>query len=300
MEVVMSLVKWLASKLGGKGEPGTDRPRIAVMGQYKTGTTALFFKIKNSMPTPPRTLFEAARFVPQSEDARTGVLAKVMVQPGSIPQAVDYASFIDFERKIYITRDPRDRFVSDVLFAIQQNAEIYQNEKLFDRLIRLLEEKERNPSKVSLLTICSLMAEGTPDRSPECRREIIADLHQFLFSFEATLTKHLVVKYEEFVENRLGPIEEYLRLQLQAPPEVERHYPHVPRTCSSGDWRHWYLAEDVAFFKDAMQSYIERYGYSRSWDTESARFIAPAHCSEYVKRTVSLRLKTAQLKVAAR
>ena len=47
---------------------------IAIYGQYKTGTTGLFYKIKNSLPPDIRTIFEHHEYVELPEDKNNTIL----------------------------------------------------------------------------------------------------------------------------------------------------------------------------------------------------------------------------------
>jgi len=71
----------------------THRPKIVVFGLYKTGTTALFSNLRNSVNYLPRLLVVPKAFKGIDEDVFSGVLAKVILGESD----TDYASFAGFE-----------------------------------------------------------------------------------------------------------------------------------------------------------------------------------------------------------
>src|SRR5690242_6535868 len=123
--------------------------KVVIAGLGKSGTTALFFTVKQSMPPDTHHLFEPSRF-----DARSGtasnVLAKILIRDGGV---TDYASFDDFEKKILIIRDPRDIIVSRVLYDIYNAPDACRDDVKVDAFVRLLRRKEAEPHNVSLLEI---------------------------------------------------------------------------------------------------------------------------------------------------
>src|SRR5690606_15023024 len=101
--------------------PGTraDAPRrsvggarkIVIAGQGKSGTAALFHKIRAAVPDSTRLLFEPRAYEPEPDDGH--VLAKVLIDP---PGYVDFSTFEPFDKKILIVRDPRDNLISRLLY----------------------------------------------------------------------------------------------------------------------------------------------------------------------------------------
>ena len=100
------------------------------------------------------------------------------------------------------------------------------------------------------------------------------------------LGDHLTLKYEDMVAGRIAPLEAYMGLSLDRQVEVGLEHDHVTRTKGHGDWRNWFLEEDVEYFKPIVNSYLERFGYSADWRISENPVICEAHCSGYVARTV--------------
>lgn len=268
----------------------TLRPqKIAVYGFYKTGTTALFYRIKRALSYSPRTLFEARCYEESPNDGHRGVLAKVILNLDRSGTAVDYASFAGFDKKLFIIRDPRDWLISGTLFLIQQNPSIYLNDKLLADILQLLERKVSNPHSVSLLSILLHVLSALPVATPEKLLEEIRNLHELSFRFEDSLKGHALARYEDFVNGEVEHLSDYLGCSLNQEPTLEREHQHVMRTCSSGDWRNWFTAEDTTFFKEAFRDYIAKYNYDDAWLLNEKPVIESQHAHLYVERTVALR-----------
>ncbi len=262
---------------------------IVIFGAYKSGTTGLFYKIRNSLPAPPRALFEAARYDPQPDDARTGVLAKIILgQAGGRPLA-DYDSFAAFPHRLLLVRDPRDWLVSGTLFLPQQHPEIYRDPARRGALLDLLRRKEHAPDTVSFTEIFTAVTGALAGTSPEAVRGWIAEHLDGLIAFDQARPGLHRVRYEDLAAGRLAALEHYLGLPLRGPAEVDRVHDHVPRTRAAGDWMNWFLPADAPRWAPLLDRYLRHYGYDPDWTPRGPRRIDPAHGSDYVARVMARR-----------
>jgi len=126
--------------------------KILISGLGKSGTTALFFRIKNSMPENTKTLFEPEKYIPHAHDQNKAVLAKILLYK---PQEIDYESFSCFDKKILIIRDPRDRLISMLLYRAWNS--FYGDDHKVSKFLELLRKKELRPSSVSVLNILRMI-----------------------------------------------------------------------------------------------------------------------------------------------
>jgi hypothetical protein len=258
---------------------------IAILGQYKSGTTGLFYKIKNSLPLPVRTLFEPYEYVPEPEDTRRGVLAKVILGLVDGAEAVRYDTFLGFDKKLYLVRDPRDWLVSGTLFLMQ---EIHEDRQL-NPIMALLRRKEADPRNVSLLEIFDRILRAKPGRSLAQTMQWMTRQVQWLPEFESRLDDYCRIKYEDFVDGRIQEMEDYLGIPLLGSAEVSEEHDHVPRTQRYGDWKNWLVERDVEHFRPVFDAYIRRYGYSTDWSVNDRPVVRPEFCSQYVERLVRKR-----------
>lgn len=263
--------------------------KIVILGPYKSGTTGLYHKIANSLPGPFRGVFEQRHFTPSATEATGWVLAKTIIwyQPGA--GAADYRDFMAFDRKIFLIRDPRDWLVSACLFIIQQEPSLYSDDAHMALILNALRAKERDPAGQSLTSLLALVLGLSTQHDFATEMAWMQRHFQWLPRFEKEIGDHLVVRYEDFVDGRLGALEAYLGLPLGGSAEVAVEHDHVPRTRGYGNWRHWCTPEDVALLRPYFRDYMAHYQYADDWDLAKPATILPAHCTAYVLRTVNKR-----------
>src|SRR5688500_13798519 len=125
--------------------------RILIAGQAKSGTTALYYALKQTLPRKYTCLFE-----PHSTTAAAGdrhVLAKVLINPTLRPDA-----FETFDRKILIVRDPRDNLVSRLLYAVFDR-EFFADDGKVRVFVERLERKRRDPAGVPLRELLQVLGD---------------------------------------------------------------------------------------------------------------------------------------------
>ena len=286
-----------------KKKKGPTFPKIAIYGQYKTGTTACFLRIKNSLEDTPRELFEEPLFTPHPDDHLRPVVAKVIIPPdpnlyalkvsGANPSdnlmqkaEAGIKSFGCFDKHILLLRDPRDRIVSGTLFLPQEREQIFEDVTSLKEVLDILHRKEQNPLSVSMLEILCTILQDSCDSVRQRITILIERHHTFIFDFEQSLQKHVKWKYEDMIACKAAHVEKYLGFKLSGGINSEVKYGHVKRAGMAGDWRHWFTEADVDFFRPLMDSYLEKFAYDRSWKLHHKPRINPEHASQYVLRTV--------------
>jgi hypothetical protein len=265
--------------------------RIVIFGAYKTGTTGLYYKIANSAPGRVKSVFEQTAYAADA-DAETAyfcVLAKTIAWFDGRSTREKFGSFLGFDKKIVLTRDPRDWIVSALLFLIQQEPSLYSCDANICRLLRVLREKERDPRAHSVAALLKLVLELSENHDYAAEIQWMHDHYLWLPRFEADLGQHVVVRYEDFVDGRLADLQAYLGFPLQGADQVSAEHDHVPRTRSYGNWKSWFTEEDIALFMPAFSSYIQHYGYDASWQLDPSPVIRSEHCTRYVIKTAEKR-----------
>ena len=100
---------------------------------------------------------------------------------------------------------------------------------------------------------------------------------------------YFLLKYEDFVSERLEKLEQYLGFPLERKTKVDPQYHRVARTKRAGDWSNWFLAEDVEFFRPIFQGFMEEFGYEDDWSLNPERAISAEHASGYVRNLIAER-----------
>jgi hypothetical protein len=268
--------------------PALSVGKIVIFGQYKSGMTGLFSKIKSSLPSSTRTIHEAEAYRPRRADSRRWVLAKVILGAPEVSN-VRYETFLGFDKKLYLIRDPRDWLVSGTLFLVQQLPSVYSDAAHLTKVMTLLREKEQAPAKITIGTLLSTILQKEPDRSLRQTTAWMSRQLGWTMEFETLLRSYQRVRYEDFVDERLTDVEEYLGVPLLGDATVPSAYSHVPRTRSYGNWHDWFTPADVEMFRPIFEPYIRFYDYSTDWSLAKSPEIRSDFCSGYVERVVRLR-----------
>ena len=241
----------------------TPHPSILVAGLAKTGTTILFTRIRASLPAAPATFFE-----PSTPEALELILQTGHTTPTLTKCLVGQVSgetpgIARFSHPILIVRDPRDQFVSEMLyefykFLLNSDASGYAAAR------RLLKSKIRRPGSLSCAAlfqgIRALAIQNLPRINPV---QLLASKYQLLENYRETIDP-FIVRYEDIVDNRLTDLAQYLNLNTIHPAEVDDSVRRVRRTRAYGEWKQWFTPEDLLEFEIKLGPVLTRYGYSPS------------------------------------
>lgn len=273
--------------------------RIVIYGLAKSGTTALFYLLKNALPPDAVCLFEPHAFDPRAVErgrlrrllrgrSEPDVLAKVLAFRPNRP--ADVESFASFDKQVLIVRDPRDRLISRLLYAVYHST-FYNCDEALRVLLELLRRKEADPRSVPVGELLETFARLNGDEFSRAAWVLEYVRH----SVRAPLDFHdchpalFVCKYEEMVERRLGALEEYLGRRLDGNADVPAEHRRVVRTKAHGKWRDWLTPEDVEWLHPALRPYLERYYGGADWDLNARQSIPAEFGSDYIKRIVNER-----------
>jgi hypothetical protein len=270
--------------------------RIVIYGLSKTGTTALFYKLKNSLPPETICLFEPelqslARRIRSTVATsrpvagRRDVLAKVLPFRAKRRRIHGCASF---DKQILIVRDPRDRLVSSLLYQVY-NSSFVGSDEAVARLVRLLRSKEASPRAVPLLSIVETF-EALAGKPFVLRAWTQAYAERGIrqpLDFHRSRAAVFAFRYEDMVAGRFAELEQHLGRALPGSTSVDSSVQRVVRTKQSGGWRNWFTPEDIAVLRPVMQPYLDFYYPEADWDQPGPPHIPPEHGSGYVTRIVN-------------
>lgn len=254
--------------------------RCLILGQGKSGTSALFYSIVNRMPGAI-SIFEP---VPMSREQLepTDLVVKKLIE---YLDDEEIKMLEQFDKRIYIMRDPRDAIVSRLLYIVWDRKFVYDDTKL-GIFIDAIRQKERDPASISVVKLYELM-----DSLDQVRvLNAVQRLNRKTVDF---LNKHgdrfYSFKYEDFVQGNLGDIRDYLGLDIDNEIEVAEIHQRVKRKKSAGDWKNWFTEEDVLYFKREFADIMGIDNYNDDWELNSVPVIEPEFSSEYVKRIANER-----------
>lgn len=262
-----------------------DAKSILVLGAAKSGTTALFYAIRNALHARGEQV--AGLLEPRDRDRIDAYLAtsndSVRLVKAMLSRTADWIFDMAgaFDRIVLIVRDPRDNIVSHAAFKPKDLVRSDELEKQAT-LIRLFEGKEKDPASISVVGMINRM--GELDGRPRLLETMRANS---VMSVPLVREHHrdcMVLRYEDMIAGRVEALRAYLGLAVDGNPELEEHHSFVARSKSSGEWRDWFLDEDIDVFVAPLANEFRFLGYDPDERPNEERSIAPSACSLYVKR----------------
>lgn len=243
--------------------------RILVVGLPKSGTTILTYRIAAARSDVTVEFEPVAGPDPALATASSDVVTKKLV--GS--QTSTLADFADYDRKIWICRDPRDFLVSQSLYRWHRDRPPTDDDRAaFQRALATLEAKEADPTSVPFLDL-------EPD-DYTATFDGVADLWRGQDD-DGWLLYH----YEAMVEERYDDLDRHLGFAIDPGATVASGLERVVRRKGAGDWRHWFTDTDVAHYRaGTMRRYMETFGYDHDdWALDPDPRIDPDHGSRYAR-----------------
>jgi len=242
--------------------------RILIVGLPKSGTTILTYRVARALEDVHIEFEPAGGPDLSAHGTATHVVTKKLVgaQTGGL---ADYAGY---DRRIWISRDPRDFLVSQSLYRWHREQQPTPADvEWFERVLSLVTAKEREPWSVPFDDL------EPADYGPTF--DAVADL----WTRDGD-DSWLLYRYEDMVAGRYGELNRYLGFPVADGAEVAEGLERVVRRKGTGDWRHWFTPADVAQYSSgALVRYMTVFGYDHDdWALSEAPTIDPEHGSAYM------------------
>lgn len=268
----------------GRVAPGGAKS-ILILGAAKSGTTALFYAIRSAL-TVGQGLKVEGNFEPveasdiiqylqtSSDDVK---LVKALLGPilrrGSLLSE-------QFDRRIVIYRDPRDNIVSRIVFILTRLFPLSEREKIAE-VMALLRQKEQAPDSISIVSIVKELARlsGRTDLLEQMRSN--ATLPALMKRKHGD--QYFMMPYDDLVNENFSSLSTYLGFEVTGRFETDEKHAFVARTKTSGEWRNWFLDEDVAYFASAVADDFRLLGFDPDEQPNDVRVITHASCTGYVE-----------------
>ncbi len=258
-------------------------PKIVIAGAGKSGTTALYFKVKNSMPRLCRGTIEVKKYQPRIFDNFIGVVAKIFCNFDE--KYID--TYNGFDKKILLVRDPRDIAISTLLYGGGYHWIHDKSNKIILEWINLIIKKEKQPNSVSVRELGKYLVN---DKGVNMFLYLLRGMISNTVDFREKYKDYFIVKYEDLITGEISHLEDFLGFKLVKENEVDSKFSRVVRSKSSGSWRNWFTEEDIVFFKPLLMKYLQKYDYNTTdWEINPRPTILPENASRYVLRILNER-----------
>ena len=259
--------------------------KIFILGTGKSGTTALVYKVAGGLPNckafsggkPGKYIGNYSNAVyKHTVEERKGK---------SFDLYRDHLKNEHYDRKIWMARDPRDAAVSRMLYRWHRG--IWGHKKQYQAHLDLILKKEQDPRSVSFHEICRYTGHNGWPRRLENVIEEEQNRYGPMCDFVKGLGKDwFLFRYEEMVDQKFDALDDFLGFKVQNEAEVPigTGKEKVVRKKAYGDWRHWFVDEDVELFKPAFLPYMQVVGYDcEDWNLNPEPVIEPQFSSEYMQ-----------------
>ena len=269
--------------------------RAVIYGLPKSGTTYLFSLLAEAMTahSPLVECFEPKTMAPDGTLTRGDgmswppaehLLAKILYadanQKSGWNGADAQAAFSIYDKKIFLVRDPRDRWISGFFYR-WFHLHLPDSEDFY-RALRLTEHKERHPEEVPFYQLHS-SDPAVLETWAEGYKAGLDALSDFLTSL--ALDGWFILHYEDLVDKNWAPLEAYLGFSLSADHGIRPSFKHVSRTNAHSNWRRWFTPDDIAFFKPVFGPFLQQQGYDgEDWVVEKVRTLPSSEGSAYMHR----------------
>jgi hypothetical protein len=265
--------------------------KYLVLGQGKSGTTAIAKAIELGSCSPVKVFFEPRNLASVTAcSSSSSVVVKMLIDhwsPG------DRAHIDWFDRCVFIVRDPRDVVISRLLYRVFDMQFIHDSQKL-ERFLAALKTKEQSPPDLTVQSLFDLLAELEGSRS---ELTYLIHVHEKAANIWRTVSNdaHLL-RYEDFVDDRTEALSAYLGFHVDPQVDVDRSWRRVARTKSHGNWKHWFTPMDDNLARRNFADYLNTFRYD-DWDKPPIQIIDPEHSSKYVERIVAEALRRRTLRL---
>jgi hypothetical protein len=228
-----------------------------ISGLAKSGTTRLFSQISAALEQAS-IAFEGF-FEPETDEDISAILAskratlsKVLI--GRVKP--EQSRIAEFSRHVLIYRDPRDQFISMLLYLFY-DFQLSGDREGYQRARAALTRKVESPASVSTIALYDELA-ALVGRGPI---QVFARLHALQRRYREVFAP-FALRYEDLISGAaMRELEAYLGLSLSGEVEVSPEYSRVVRSKGFGEWRHWLNAEDLRYVNEHWGSTMDRLGY---------------------------------------
>ena len=259
--------------------------KVLILGTGKTGTTVMVYKVSGGLPHCHA--FSGGRPGKYVGDYENAVYKHTYEERKgkSFEVFKEHLNKEQYDRKIWMARDPRDAAVSRMLYRWHKG--YGGRKKQFAAHLNLVLNKEKDPRSVPFSEICRYTAHNEWPSSAEKVVEVERVRYERMHDFVSKLgSDWFLFKFEDMVANNFKALNDYLGFNVQADAVVPSSSgkAKVIRKKATGDWRHWFTEEDAKLLKPAYTSYMQLIGYDCSdWTLSENQVIEPEYSSVYMQ-----------------
>lgn len=189
------------------------------------------------------------------------------------------SSYQEFDYRLFIVRDPRDRIISSLLYDVYGRSAVKDAEAM-QPFLDLLEAKEQDPRSVSLLVLHHVYWKLT---GIDLLSNAVRSTQRARSFWRNQGSDWTLVHYEDFVTGNTAELAKQLGVDALAQPEITGDLARVSRSRDSGSWRHWLTPADQLVLEPATHNFLDEFGYAIDWKLDPDPVVDKAEASDYVR-----------------
>ncbi|WP_027178133.1 hypothetical protein [Maridesulfovibrio bastinii] len=260
---------------------------ILILGTSKSGTTVVSQEIFQSLSGKVEYIFEPTTVEPfeiKPEAAHT--VTKIVFdhwvnKKQELAKIINNAFPLKFDKRIIIHRDPRDVWISVLLYYPFDLKRMVTDKSLFASWINFLQKKEQNPASVSFLSMCNFF-DSLFHVNLTSSMSKVSSFNGGFFPFCKRIdVHHHILKYEDYITGDTKALSNYLNMELSGNRTVDDKYAHTFRTGTFNNWKRYFTTEDVEYF-GKQRAVLQGLGYT-DWELLQVDHIPEKELSGYVK-----------------
>ncbi|MEO5377114.1 MAG: sulfotransferase domain-containing protein [Magnetococcus sp. DMHC-6] len=257
---------------------------ILVLGRAKTGTTIIAKTIQNSLENAS-FMMEPTMVHLFLEYPIGNLVTKIIYEHWSDRPYLRLAIMnnelsLKFQKKVAIIRDPRDEMISRLFYI----AYAYFSEKKVSReqlhpWLEIIKTKERTPQEISFEQMFEVLYKVIGIR----HTLHMNDSFNYIRFLKQNNKNIFILRYEDFIENRLQPLTDYLEFSLTERRDVGTEFDRTRRSSGCNNWKNFFIPADLDKFKQLHGEEMEEMGYT-DWQLTPTTSLNPEHGSLYLER----------------
>ena len=274
---------------------------VLVLGLARTGTTVVSGAIARTVGakryvSEPKSLQE----LDTAALARSGgVMVKLLFehwhrQPNLRRGFVHNETELQFDRRVFLLRDPRDELISRMHFLIKPLIDSQAiDSKVVSRWLEVFRRKEAAPAE---MPVFRMMHELESLLGGLQLGDLGTGRGYYQFVFRTKADRHLL-KYEDFIAGTTTELEHY----IGKGPLVRTFgskYEHRLRTGTFDNWKSYFTPEDVEHYRSRFGSMLDRIGY-HDWALAPCAKLDPATGSNYIEMLIQRAMRTHKWRLRA-
>ncbi len=277
---------------------------VLVVGRAKTGTTVIAKSIQHSLGEawgrPCEFILEPKQISlfddPAHADREGPLVAKLINDHWETRPRLRNAILageldLEFDRLVFITRDPRDELISRLMYVL--HIVIARNGIAEEKVAAwraVLVDKEQHPDGKGLFDLAEEFNTifGTAQLGPAVTRRMCKNITRYweLIRRHEGDSRSVAIRYEDFIAGYYRVLEEGLGVPIILQRDVG-NLDRVRRSESAGNWASFMTDGDLDFLRPLLAEEMAAFGYT-DWERQPLDRLPSESYSGYVDKVVGL------------